>query len=753
MYHKKRFGRVFLTPAGDSNIPPAGERDLTGPVGTAMDDTQKSDPPLRFDEFSPPTHDEWQQAVLDTLGGKSFDRLVTATYEGIPLQPMYRREDVAGLAAAQTVPGAPPYVRGIQAAGNLTGPWAVAQELAYGTPERFNQALRFDLEHGQTTINLLLDGPTRAGKDPDSAQPGEVGRGGVSLASVEDVAAALNGVDPAVTPISVRAGTVALPLLALLAAYMRRAGRTEAALRGCLEDDPLGVLAHEGALPLSLGRAYDEMAQLTLWAERHAPELQTVAIHTYPYHNAGANAVQELAFALATGVAYLRALTRRGVEINTAARHMRFDFAIGGAFFMEIAKLRAARLLWAQVVAAFGGDEDAQRMRQHGRTARRNKTTVDPYINMLRVTTEGLAAAVGGVASLHVAPYDEAARPPDDFSRRIARNAQIILQEEAHLAAVIDPAGGSYAVEALTDRLARDAWALFQDVEHKGGMAEALKDGFAQAQIAPVAARQAANLASRRDVLVGANQFANSQEPAPPADGTDYAALYHERAAQMARYRTHDDDPATHIAALERLGEMLAASPDTMVETAIAAASAGATLGELTRTLRLNDSARPIIVPLPLARAAEPFEILRAKADAYAAAHGQRPRVFLANLGPPRQHKARADFAQGFFEVGGFQVITNNGFPDIDKAAAAALASGAPAVVICSTDETYPEIVPPLVKAIRHKSHDTTIILAGRPAEQIDAHRKAGVDEFIFFGADCVALNEWLIERVNAKKH
>ncbi|MBP6786195.1 MAG: acyl-CoA mutase large subunit family protein [Candidatus Promineofilum sp.] len=717
-----------------------------------MDDTRQDDP-LAFDEFPRPAFEEWQAAAVESLGGKPLDKLTTATYEGFPLQPLYRREDTAGIAAAHSVPGQAPYLRGVSAAGAIERPWAIAQELAYGRPAAFNQALRFDLEHGQTAVNLLLDAPTRAGKDPDAAQPGEVGRGGVSLASVEDVAVALNGVDLATVPLFVRAGTASLPLLALLAAHLRRTGRPTAGLHGCLENDPLGVLAHEGALPLSLARAYDEMAQLTIWAAHHAPRLATVAVHTYPYHNAGANAVQELAFALATGVAYLRALTRREIDINTAAERLRFDFAVGGNFFMEIAKLRAARLLWVQVVAAFGGNTDAQRMRQHARTARRNKTTVDPYANMLRVTTEALAAAVGGVESLHVSPFDEPARPADDFSRRIARNVQVILQEEAHLAEVIDPAGGAYAVEALTDQLAREAWALFQEVEHKGGMAEALKDGLAQSRIAAVAGRRAANLAQRRDVLVGANQFANPRELDPPADETDYAALYRDRAAQITTWRTRDDDDgplSAHAVALKRLEDIMVAPPETMVETAIAAAGSGATLGEITRTLRLNDSARPTIVPLPLNRAAEPFEKLRAQAGAFAAAHGTRPRLFLANLGPPRQHKARADFAQGFFEVGGFEILNNNGFPTPQAAAEAAIASGAPAVVICSTDETYPDVVPPLVETIKAQAPETVIILAGRPAEQVEALKAAGVDEFIYFGANCVALNEWLIDAFTA---
>ena len=230
-----------------------------------VDDTRQDDP-RTLDDFPRPAFEDGQAAAVDSLGGRPFDKLTTPTYEGIPLQPLYRREDTADIAAAGTIPGAPPYLRGSDAAGYLVRPWAIAQELAYGTPAAFNRALRFDLEHGQTVANLLLDRPTRAGKDPDAAQPGEIGRGGLSLASVEDVAAALNGVDPAAVPLTIRAGTAALPLLALLVAHMRHTGRPAADLHGCLEDDPLGVLAHEGAIPLSLSRAYDEMAPVPLWA-------------------------------------------------------------------------------------------------------------------------------------------------------------------------------------------------------------------------------------------------------------------------------------------------------------------------------------------------------------------------------------------------------------------------------------------------------------------------------------------------------
>jgi methylmalonyl-CoA mutase len=620
-----------------------------------------------------------------------------------------------------------------------------------------------------------------------------VGRDGLSLATADDTEDALLGVHLSGVTLLAHAGATAAPLLAALAARQRAEGQPSDELSGCVAADPLGVLAEEGALPLALDEAYDQMALAAEWAAANAPRLGTIAIRSDIYHDAGANAVQELACSLATGVAYLRALTERGLYTATAAHAIHWHVAIGGRFFMEVAKLRAARLLWAQVVEAFGvakGDESAA-LHIHACTARRNKTAIDPHVNMLRATTEALAAAVGGADTLCVAPFDEPLGMPDDFSRRIARNVQIILQDEAHLTRLIDPAGGSYAVETLTDQLAHAAWGLFQEIERQGGMAAALTSGFVQSSIAAVADKRAAALAKRRDVLVGVNQFANPAEkprPFAPTDDTRHA----ERAAQVMAHRANRDADAC-AAALAQLTQAPAAAPERVVEAAIAAAEAGATLGELAAALRRDGGPRPGVTPLPQTRAAEPFEALRQKALSLTLSQGERepaplalrerdrerepdplaprerdgerepdppalrerdgerglPRLFLANLGPPRQHKARADFTQAFFEVGGFQVLTNNGFKTPEEAAAAALASGAPAVAICSTDETYPDLVPPLVAAIKSAAPDTVIILAGRPAEQVEALRAAGVDEFIYFGADALAINRWLLERMS----
>ncbi|HFQ93391.1 MAG TPA: methylmalonyl-CoA mutase [Anaerolineae bacterium] len=531
-----------------------------------------------------------------------------------------------------------------------------------------------------------------------------------------------------------------------MAAYLRRQGKDVSQLQGCLENDPLGVLTHEGKLPLSFNQAYDEMSRLLLWAEKHAPRLHTIGLHSYPYHNSGANAAQELAFTLGNGAAYLRAMSERGLDANVTARHMMFHFAVSGDFFMEIAKLRAARILWSQIVAAFGGYAAAQKMRLHVRTAVINKTVTDPYVNMLRVTTEALSAALGGADSISVAPFDEVIRPPDEFSRRIARNAQIILQEEAYLTRLLDPAGGAYYVEYLTDELARRAWALFQEVEGRGGMLAALQAGFPQELIAQEVESQTAKLATRKDVLVGTNLYANAEEVLLENTEVDFTAVYQQRTQQIENYRTHDDDPQAHTAVMQKLGEMLTAPPEEMVEAAIGAAQAGATLNEITRTLRINDGERPSIQPVALHRRAEPFEELRRLAEVYAERYGRRPRIFLANMGPLRQFKPRADFARSFFEPGGFEVVYPKGFDDVAAAVAAVQEAEPAAVVICSSDDVYPEIVPPLAQAMKEKSgKDTAVFLAGRPGENEELYKSAGVNKFIYLGANCYEINHQLL--------
>ncbi len=685
-----------------------------------MSNPQQADAAIpTFEEFPPTPYEEWRKVVDKFLKGAPFEkRLVTKTYEEIDLQPMYRQEDIEGLPHLDSLPGFAPYLRGTTPLGYVAHSWDVAQELPYATPAALNEALRADLARGQNAINLALDRPTLAGVDADQAEADDVGRGGLSVSSVADLAQALDGVDLEATPIFVQASTSALTFTALLAALVKKQGKSLAKVRGAIGMDGI----------------YEVMAQLVAWAKTNAPQLQTITVQGSPYHNGGASTTQELAFALATAVDYVRAMQARGLSIDDIAPRIRFSLSIGTNFFMEIARLRAARLLWAKIVQAFGGNEASQKMSLHARTSAWNQTVYDPHVNLLRATTEAFSGAVGGCDSLHISPFDELVRVPDEFSRRVARNTHTVLREESHITRTVDPAGGSWYVENLTDSVARKTWAIFQEVEKQGGMAKALEAGWPQSQIAGTATKRAANLAKRKDIFVGTNMYPNLKETRLEPAPVDAWAVQSERAAALKQYRASADvgQKQTALDALAKGGNA--------VETAIQAALAGASLGEIAQAARANAKPGPTANAVHAHRGAQAFEALRQAAETYTARIGQRPQVFLATMGPLTQHKARADFATAFVGVGGFETIYPAGFSTPDEAADAALASSAKAVVICSTDPTYPDIVPSLVQKLKKAAPDLVVMLAGYPADHVEAFKAAGVDDFIHLNANCQAL-------------
>jgi methylmalonyl-CoA mutase len=689
-------------------------------------------------EFPPATHAQWKALVEAELKGAPFDKkMISTTYEGIALQPVYRREDGAKVAHAGSLPGFPPFVRGATASGYPGRPWDVSQEIALSGAAEFNDAARAGLQRGLTALNMVVDQATRKGADPDWAAPAEVGAGGLSVATLADLERALDGIDLETVPLFVRSGASGMPFAALLAALARKRGRDLRRLRGCIEVDPLGVLAHEGRLPQSLDGAYREMAALTEWAAAEAPLLQTVCVHGRAWHEAGANAVQELAFTLAMAADYLRAMHRRGLDVEVMAPRLRFAHTVGVQFFVEIAKLRASRLLWSRLISVLGGSAEAQKASLHVRTSFFNKTSYDPHVNLLRTTVEAFGAVLGGCDSLQVGAFDEVVRTPDEFSTRIARNQQLILREECHLTSVIDPAGGSWFVESLTDQLARRAWGVFQEIEKQGGMHASMRAGWPQREAAKTAESRLTNVARRRDSIVGTNAYANAIEKPLDVPASDPSVFHLRRVKQIAAVRTSADD-ARNQTVLERLGAVVGRSGRELVENAVAAVAAGATLGELTRAIRIVDRSEEPIVPVCFTRASSQFERLRRAVDAHSTTVGHRLKLFLANMGPPKQHRARADFSRGFLELAGFEVLSPSGFATPEEAALAAVKVGADAVCVCSTDETYPAIVAPLVTALRARKTGAVVIVAGYPPDQIEALRGAGVNEFIHLRANAL---------------
>ena len=698
---------------------------------------QKSSvPEPLLSDFPPVSRDDWRKLVEAELKGAPFDKkMLSTTPEGITLQPIYTREDTARLSFVNSFPGFAPFVRGGQASGSVKQGWEISQEISFGSATLFNTTARAWLNRGLTAINLPLDPATRAGADPGWASPADIGRGGLSLATVSDLTRALQGIDLSAAPLYVRTGVAALPFTALLASMARERKLDLKVIRGCVEMDPLGVLVHEGTLPQSLAGAYDEMATLTRWAAVNAPQLQTICVQCRAWHEAGAHAVQELAYTLATGIEYLRAMNQRGLAVDLVAQRVRFAITVGETFFTEIAKLRALRMLWSRVVQAAGGAGGAQRLSLHVRTSHWNKCVNDPYNNLLRTTIEAFAAVLGNCDSLEVGAFDEAIRPPDDFSQRIARNTQIILQKECNLDRVIDPAGGSYYVESLTRELATRAWALLQEIEKEGGMAAALKAGTPQKAVAATAKDRLKQVAQRRTSIVGVNQYANPKEKlleVPPVRDTGFAC---RRARQVAKHRAALE-VGVMPGILKQLAEVRDAQPEKFFDACVEALRAGATLGEISRVIRAHDAGPAKSKPVVSTRAAVAFEQLRAAMDSFAEEAGYRQKVFLCNMGPLKQHKARADFSQGFFATAGYEVISPKGFSTPEDAAAAFAASGARVAVLCSTDDNYPALVPAVIAAVRAQKPDALVILAGYPTGHVEAFKAAGVHDFIHLRAN-----------------
>ena len=658
-----------------------------------------------FPEFKASTYEEWYAEAVKLLKGAPFEKkMLTNTPEKITLKPIYNKEDVD---FEVSLPGTGDYVRGTKVDGNKTDPWKISQELAAGLPEEFNSKILDALNKGQTSIEIVLDRPSGCGKDADEANSEAVANKGLSVSTAKDFSRALDGVECGCVDINIHTGCKAAAIAALL--YASQKGKK---LSGGIYFDPIGHLAANGKICRGLDCAFDEMYALASYNAANMPDFGAIGVDSMPYSSAGASAVEELGAAMATAVAYIREMLKRGMDIDAVAKLVRFRFSLGSNFFMEIAKLRAARVLWSKIISEFGGNDESRKIKMNVRTSVFNKTVYDPYVNMLRTTTEAFSGVLGGCDSMTVGAFDEIVRKPDEFSERIARNQQVILQEECGLVDVVDPVGGSYYVEVLTREVAKAAWEFFSKIESEGGIVAALKSGMLQAAVGETAASRRKLYNTRRSTVVGTNNYANKQEKhLQPREAVSKAEL-------DARLKQVAQDKSAAVEA--KVSDMA---------SAISAAEKGASLSKIAAGFCSCGGAKTEVEPLKAHRAVEHYEAMRKASESYKAANGFAPKLFLATMGPLIQHKARADFIRGFFEVGGFDVIYPNGFQSAEEAAKAFAESGAKHAVVCSTDATYPELVPTVVKAIKALCPDAKVYMAGAPAAEFEAsYKEAGYD-------------------------
>lgn len=677
------------------------------------------------DDFPPVSYEDWRQVVERDLKGAPFEKkLVTHTYEGIDLQPIYTLNDAPQGADPHGYPGQTPFVRGATALGSVEYGCDLRQEHAHPDLVETNRAILADLEGGVTSLQLRLDAAARDGRDPGDADA--AGADGLLAFTTADLQAALADVHLDMVGIGLDAGAAFMPAALQLIALWQQRGVSAADARGAFNADPLGVLASEGRLPYSIDSGYQQLVDLAKHVSQTLPGCTSIGVCTSPYHKAGATAAQDVAFSMATALEYLRATASAGMSVDDAARQFLFRMDMGTHHFLAIAKLRAARRVWARIVTASGGSPEAAAMRIHARTSDRVLTHRDAPVNLLRNTVAVFASCIGGADAITSAPFDRLVGLPTAQSRRIARNTLLILQEEAHLNRVLDPAGGSWFLDRLTDQLAETAWGVLQQVEQQGGQLAALRKGWIADQIDSAYAPRAKDIALRKEGITGVSEFPDVAEAPVQTAAPDTSAL--------------------RAAAIERTSQAVVEIPPApSVEALSKAAAGGASIGRLSGALGFHQAAEEV-PPLEARSFAEPFEQLRDASDVWLAKTGSRPRVFLANLGPVAHHTARATYSKNFFEAGGFEVVSNDGFDDADAAAAAFRESGATIAVLCSSDKLYPEFVPQAAPKLK-EAGAKKVVLAGFPGDNEAAWRESGVDRFIYIKCDVLAtLREMLSE-------
>ncbi len=579
-----------------------------------------------FTDFAPVTTDEWEAKINADLKGRDYERaLVWKTYEGFKVRPYYRDENLKELNYLDTLPGEFPFVRGNKKTDNN---WLVRQNIFVADFETANKKALEILGKGVTSLGFLFNDCNKITKDDLK----------VLLKDICLEAAEINLVCPTDTSNCAK----------LFAEIVSKGKWNNRNVTASASIDPIGTFVLKGKLDKNaiarLKPAIEKTSQLT--------NFRIIGVHGKFFANSGSSITQELAFSLAQGAEYLTQLTDAGLKIDEVANSIKFNFGIGNNYFMEIAKLRAARLLWAQIVKAYNPMSDnLTKMIAHSETNRYNKTVYDPYVNMLRTQTEAMSAALGGAHSITVLPFDAIFEETTEFSERIARNQQALLKEESYLDKIADPSAGSYYIENLTASLADEAWNLFLNVQEKGGFIAAFREGFIQNEINEMAAKRDKNIALRRENLLGTNQFPNFNEKIKTEfDGSLFEAV------------------------------------DLTVE------------GAEVETLKPY-------------RGAQAFESLRYATDVYSK-ENKRPVAFMLTIGNLNFRKARAQFSCNFFAVAGFSVIDNNGFATVEEGVAAAKAASANIVVVCSSDDEYLKFV----HETANQLDDEILVVAGAPA-------------------------------------
>jgi methylmalonyl-CoA mutase len=676
----------------------------------------------------------WEKAAAKSAPNGDVSALNWVTPEGISVKPLYTKRDAEGLPHADTLPGLEPFLRGPQATMYAVRPWTIRQYAGFSTAEESNAFYRRALAGGGQGISVAFDLATHRGYDSDHPRvTGDVGKAGVAIDSVEDMKILFDAIPLDKISVSMTMNGAVLPVLAGYIVAAEEQGVSQEKLSGTIQNDILKEFMVRNTYIYPPAPSMRIIADIIEYTATHMPKFNSISISGYHMQEAGATQALELAFTLADGEEYAKTAIAKGLDVDEFAGRLSFFFAIGMNFYLEVAKLRAARLLWWRIMKRFKPKNPKSLMlRTHCQTSGWSLTEQDPYNNVVRTTIEAMAAVFGGTQSLHTNSLDEAIALPTDFSARIARNTQLIIQEETHITSVVDPWAGSYMMEKLTQDMADSAWAIIEEVEAMGGMTKAVESGWAKLKIESCAAEKQARIDAGKDVIVGVNKYRLDKEDPVDIRDIDNGAVRDAQIARLKQVRATRDAAAVQKA-LDALTEAAKTGKGNVLDLAVKAVRLRATVGEISDALekewgrfRATNQAISGVYGAAFEHDWE-WQEIKQDIEAFAAAEGRRPRVMVAKLGQDGHDRGAKVVATALADLG-FDIDIGPLFQTPEEAARQAIENDCHAIGVSTLAAGHKTLVPALVKALKDQGADDIIVFVGGviPAQDYDFLHKAG---------------------------
>jgi methylmalonyl-CoA mutase len=686
-------------------------------------------------EFTPASLEAWDKAARKSAPGGDVDALNWVTPDGIRVKPLYTAEDTANLPHANTLPGFEPFIRGPQATMYAVRPWTIRQYAGFSTAEESNAFYRKALAAGGQGVSVAFDLATHRGYDSDHPRvTGDVGKAGVAIDSVEDMKILFDQIPLDKVSVSMTMNGAVLPVLAGYVVAAEEQGVSQDKLSGTIQNDILKEFMVRNTYIYPPEPSMKIIGDIIEYTASHMPKFNSISISGYHMQEAGANQALELAFTLADGKEYVKTAIAKGMDVDDFAGRLSFFWAIGMNFYLEIAKMRAARLLWTRIMKGFNAKKPKSLMlRTHCQTSGWSLTEQDPYNNVVRTTIEAMAAVFGGTQSLHTNSFDEAIALPTEFSARIARNTQLIIQEETHITNVVDPWAGSYMMESLTQEMADKAWAIIEEVEAMGGMTKAVDSGWAKLKIEAAAAEKQARIDSGKDVIVGVNKYKLKDEDPIEARDIDNVAVREGQIARLKAIRASRDEAKVQ-AALAALTTAAESGKGNLLDLSIQAMRLRATGGEVSDALEKvfgrhrADTQKVTGVYAAAYDSAEGWDQLKQEINDFADAQGRRPRVMISKLGQDGHDRGAKVVATAFADLG-FDVDMGPLFQTPEECARQAIENDVHAVGVSTLAAGHKTLVPAIIAELKKQGADDIIVFVGGvvPRQDYEMLYEAGV--------------------------